>query len=296
MRVFLTGATGNVGQPVLRELLKRNIEVTALVREPAKLSGCRTVVGQLADLAPVSDEISRTDAVIHLASPRDNALEPILRNDIRGMATLLESWRNGNFVYMSSQTVYGIPRQTLVESTPLSPVCWYDWGKICNEFQLRMAEKIGKRREAISLRMALLFGVGPRSGDRQFLSLVYEQCQKGRTFVFDSEEGLETYGSSFIGEEDLGRFVVDALFLKLSGPFNVSGGYCTWRSLIETINKYAGTRSAFLIRPDAKPGPGEFRMPQSRSYLDTRAFVSGTGAESRQSIDDLVRNFVVSQR
>lgn len=296
MRVFLTGATGNVGQPVLNELLKRNFDVTALVRKPINIPGCRTVVGHIENLEPLSDEISRTDGIIHLASPRDNALEPILRNDIRGMAALQEFWRNGNFIYMSSQTVYGIPRQTLVEGTPLSPVCWYDWGKICNEFQLWMAVKQGNRGEAISLRMALLFGDGPRSEDRQFLSLVYEQCHKGRPFVFDSEEGLETYGSSFIGGEDLGRGVVDALFIRSSGPFNVSGGYCTWRSLIETINKYAGTSSGFLIRPGGKAGPGEFRLPQSRSYLDTRAFFSETASEARQSLDDLIRNFVASKR
>jgi nucleoside-diphosphate-sugar epimerase len=296
MRVFLTGATGNVGQPVLNELLKRNFDVTALVRKPIKIPGCRTVVGDIENLEPLSDEIWHADGIIHLASPRDNSLEPILRTDIVGMAALLKFWRHGNFVYMSSQTVYGIPRQTLTECTPLSPVCWYDWGKICNEFQLRMAEKQGNRGKAISLRMALLFGNGPRSDDRQFLSLIYEQCQKDRTFVFESEEGLETYGSSFIGGQDLGRAVVDALAIGISGPFNVSGGFCTWRSLIETINKHAGTSAGFIIRTGGKAEPGEFRLPQSRSYLDTRAFVSVTGFESHQSLDELVRNFVTSKR
>ena len=47
-KVFLTGATGYSGQPVLAELNRRGVPVTALVSREIGLSGCETVVGDLA--------------------------------------------------------------------------------------------------------------------------------------------------------------------------------------------------------------------------------------------------------
>ena len=290
-RIFLTGATGNAGRPVLAELLRRNYEVTALVRRSTTFRGCRTVTGELADAALFADEVSRADSVVHLASPRDNSRQSVVMEDVLGTGALLDAWRRGNFVFTSSQTVYGIPRQTLTESSPLDAMCWYDLGKVCNEFQLRMAEPSGDRGAAVSLRMALLLSAGDRRADRQFLPMVYEQCRRRVTFVFDSEEGLETYGSSFIGEEDLGRAVGDALNVKVPGAYNLAGGFCTWRSLIETINQHAGTDARLAVRHGAEPDIGEFRLPQSRSCLDTSAFTAETGFVPRQELDELVRRY-----
>jgi len=295
-RIFLTGPTGNAGRPVLAELLRRDYEVTALVRRPTHLPGCQTVIGELAEIGRLAEEVARAHAVVHLASPRSNSRRAVVSDDILGTGELIDAWQRGNFVYTSSQTVYGIPRETLTESSPLDAMCWYDLGKVCNEFQLRMAERTDGRGAAVSLRMALLFAAGDRRGDRQFLPMVYQQCRRRATFVFDSEEGLEAYGSSFIGEEDLGRAVGDALGVGESGPYNLAGGYCTWRSLIETINKLAGTDARLTVRPGAEPRLGEFRLPQSRSYLDTSAFAAETGFEPRQTLEALIERYVAEEK
>jgi nucleoside-diphosphate-sugar epimerase len=291
-RVFLTGATGNAGQPVLAELLRRGYDVTALVRRPAQLDGCRTVLGNLADLNKLAAEIGQSDAVIHLASPRSNDRDTVLRYDIRATGELLDLWQRGNFIYASSQTVYGIPRQPLTENSPLDAMCWYDLGKMCNEFQLRMSEPDERRGAAVSLRMALLFAAGDRRGDRQFLRAIYDQCRSGATFVFDSEEGLEMYGTSFIGEADFGRAVVDALGIRVSGPYNLAGPFCTWRSLIETLNRHVTKRATWVIRPGAEAGPREYRLPQSRSCLDASAFAAQTGFAPRQTLEEVIARFV----
>ncbi len=290
-QVFLTGATGNAGRPVLAELVRRGYEVTALVRRPEALEGCRTVAGDLADVAAFADEVRRADAVIHLASPRSNDRQTVVREEILATGALLDAWQCGNFICASSQTVYGVPRQALVESSPVDALCWYDLGKVCNEFQLRMCEPGGGRGAAVSLRLALVFAAGPRRGDRQFLPEVYEQCMRGAAFVFDSEEGLETYGSSFIGEEDLGRAVADAMKVERSGPYNLAGGFCTWRSLVEAIGRCAGTRADFVVRNGAEPEFGEYRLPQSRSFLDTSAFAAETAFEPEQTLEELVERY-----
>ncbi len=295
-RVFLTGATGNAGQPVLAELLRRGHEVTAMVRRPVTLDGCRTVLGDLADVRPLADEVARAEAIIHLASPRSNDRDVVLRDDVRGTGELLDLWQRGNFVYTSSQTVYGIPRQTLTENSPLDAACWYDLGKICNEFQMRMIEADCQRGAAVRLRMALLLATGGRRADRQFLRTIYDQCRAGAVFVFDSDEGLESYGTNFLGEEDLGRAVVDALGIRSSGPYNLAGPYCTWRSMVETINALAGTKARWVVRRGARPGPGEFRLPQSRSHIDGSAFARATGFTARQTLEEVIARLVAVER
>ncbi|MFC1521806.1 NAD-dependent epimerase/dehydratase family protein [Elusimicrobiota bacterium] len=292
MAIFVTGATGNTGRFVIPELAQRGLEAIAMMRKPEELPGCRGIKGDLLDIDRLAHEITRADAVIHLASPRTNDREIVLKEDINGTAKLLDHWAKGNFIYMSSQTVYGIPGSTLTESSPLKTSCWYDLGKVCNEFQVSMAGSKPGRGFGISLRMALLFGDGIRRNDRQFLPGIVEQCRMNKTFVFDSGEGLETYGSSFIGGRDLARAIVDSLDIKVSGAFNVAGAYTTWKQLISTLNDLLGTRSDIIIRKGAKPGPKECRLPQSRSYLDTTAFKTQTGFIPKESLEQTLKLYL----
>jgi nucleoside-diphosphate-sugar epimerase len=293
-RIFLTGATGNVGRPVLAELLKRGYEVSALVRRRIPdVAGYRPVFGNLDNLEPVLAEVAGCDGIVHLGSPRGNARATVHGQDVAGTGDLLDVWNVGNFVYASSQTVYGIPRGPLAETAPLAPEVWYDLGKVFNEQQLAMnAAMDDAPGAAVSLRLALVFGAGERRNDRQFLPVLLEQARLGKRVLFDSEEGLETYGSSFIGETDAARAFVDALDMKTSGPFNLAGGFCTWRAVFEAIDRHAGTRTRFVVRVGARPEDGEFRVPQSRSYLDTTAFAASTGFSARESLDELVGKFI----
>jgi nucleoside-diphosphate-sugar epimerase len=297
-RIFITGVTGNVGQPVLREFISQGYDVVALLRRPAEIPGCRVVIGSLEKAFQLQKEIMAADAIIHLASPRHSTRHSVIYYDIRGTGKLLDAWQRGHFVYMSSQTVYGFPRRLLVETESLQSSSWYDWGKICNEFQVQTAASLrGSNCQAgISLRMGLLYGSGTRRNDRQFLPWIYRLCMSGVSVVFDSEEGLETYGSSFIGEADLARAVAGSLKITHSGCFNVAAGYCTWKLLIETFCRFTGKRPKFVVRSGASCGPLEYRLPQSVSLLDTNSFNGQTGFVSRQAVDELVEQFVAVER
>lgn len=73
MNVFLTGATGLLGNNIARLLSDRGDTVTALVRnhpQPAVFDGVRArlVYGELGDEAVVSESIAGCDAVIHAAA------------------------------------------------------------------------------------------------------------------------------------------------------------------------------------------------------------------------------------
>src|SRR5438477_65168 len=141
MQLFVTGATGSIGQAVVPEFLGRGFAVTTLVRRQINIEGCRTIVGSLEEIGRISQEIAACDAVVHLACPRSVAPREVLQQDVVGTAELIDAWHKGPFIYASSSTVYGYPLGSLTERAPIDLENWYDRGKYINEFQLRLAER-----------------------------------------------------------------------------------------------------------------------------------------------------------
>jgi len=294
-KIFLTGASGNVGRPVLAELLGRGHEVTALVHRNTGLEGCRVVQANISEAGKYAGEVAASDAVIHLASTRGIERVPVVKEDILGTGLLLDSWRKGNFVYMSSQSVYGIPKGPLTEQHPLSTFCWYDIAKICGENQLAIEPAKPGRGVGVAFRMALLFGPGGNGRGDQYLETVFPHCVRGSVFAFESEEAMETAGSSFVGPADLARAIADSLELKTAGAYNISSGFCTWRSLIETMCKKCGLTPKFALLSELQPGAQYVRLPQSRSFVDPSLFISRTGFVTRQGLNELLDAFIRSQ-
>ena len=294
-KIFLTGASGNVGRPVLAELLSRGHEVTALVHKDRDLKGCRVIQAKLSEAGKYAAEAAASGAVIHLASTMSTDRNPAVNEDILGTGHLLDSWRKGNFIYASTHRVYDVSPGLLTEGTPLSPTCWYDISKICCENQLAIEPRRPGRGVGISFRLALLFSPGrSRRGD-QFLENIYAHCERGHTFAFASEEGLETAGSSFVGPGDLARAIADSLELGTAGAYNISSGFCTWRGLIEAMGRKGGFTPKFSLLTGLPKGAQYVRMPQGRSCIDTSLFSGRTGFAPRQDLEELVDGFIRNQ-
>jgi len=90
--LLLTGATGTVGLPLLRQLTARGIAVRCLVRDPRRLGAERVRVqialGDLSDHLSFRHALRGVDTVVHLASPiRDQPGGSI--EELAGVAT----WR-----------------------------------------------------------------------------------------------------------------------------------------------------------------------------------------------------------
>jgi uncharacterized protein len=66
-RIALIGATGNVGTRILNELVSRNHQVTAIVRDPSKIparAGVTAARGDAADPAGLAEVLKGHDAVV----------------------------------------------------------------------------------------------------------------------------------------------------------------------------------------------------------------------------------------
>jgi nucleoside-diphosphate-sugar epimerase len=181
--LFLTGVTGLAGQDVVAEFVRRGFAVTALVRKPAQLASCRIIVGDLSNPAPFAAEVEASDVIVHLASSRSFARQEVL-SDIAGSAGVIEHWKRGTFVYCSSGSLHSGSQVPLNESMPLALESGYALGKLCDEFQLRVAAGVGQRGPGITLRPGIFFGAGPRRNDRQMVGTLYERCRTGAKFLF----------------------------------------------------------------------------------------------------------------
>ncbi|HWW68320.1 MAG TPA: SDR family oxidoreductase [Duganella sp.] len=115
---FVTGATGLLGNNLVRELVARGVAVKALVRSPAKgqqqfagLAGVELVPGDMADVPAFADRLRGCDVVFHTAAFfRDNYKggshwEELQRINVEGTGLLIEhAYRAGvrRFVQTSS--------------------------------------------------------------------------------------------------------------------------------------------------------------------------------------------------
>ncbi|MEU4836084.1 SDR family oxidoreductase [Streptosporangium sp. NPDC023615] len=77
MRLTVCGATGGTGREVVRQALEAGHEVTAVVRDPARLpdglTGARVVTADLTDPRALRSAVEGRDAVISGLGPRDRA-------------------------------------------------------------------------------------------------------------------------------------------------------------------------------------------------------------------------------
>src|SRR5262249_399650 len=136
--VFLTGASGYAGQHVLAEFVRRGLHVTAFVRKAASLPNCSIVVGDLNAVQQFADRLAAAQAIVYLARLRSYE-RYVTMMEIVGTSLLLEAWRNGPFIYVSSAGVERGRSEALHERMPIRFHTWYGVGKLCNEFQLRVA-------------------------------------------------------------------------------------------------------------------------------------------------------------
>jgi nucleoside-diphosphate-sugar epimerase len=177
MKVFVTGASGYVGEAVVGGLLSAGHEVVGLVRSgraatslAAARPGVTTLIGDLRRKEHWTEVVAGCDAVVHLAAQKQGNLHEQLAGTVATTERLLDAlgdgW-SGRFVHASSFAVYDYrklrPGDRLDESSPLyDPVFEggpYSQTKILQE---RLVDEFGRRSQAstVVLRIAGVYGHG----------------------------------------------------------------------------------------------------------------------------------------
>ena len=131
MTIFLTGATGFVGSAVLRQLLKKSLDVRALARpggDRRNIAGlaCEVVEGDLTDTSSYKHSLIGCTAVFHVAAdyrlwaPDSAAMDRVNIDATRDLFRLATDNGAERIVYTSSVATLGINRDNTPadEETP----------------------------------------------------------------------------------------------------------------------------------------------------------------------------------
>lgn len=115
MKVFVTGASGFVGQALLEDLIKNQYQVYALIRDIkteglVKGKGAIPITGDLLDVNSWSNALKGVDAIIHLAAKIrfSGPLEKFYKTNVTGTRILLEAAANNGiktFIYVSAAAI-----------------------------------------------------------------------------------------------------------------------------------------------------------------------------------------------
>jgi CDP-glucose 4,6-dehydratase len=154
-KILITGATGMIGSWLVKELLKREAFVVALVRDidyqtefyrSGDYLKVSIVNGSIEDFSTINRAINEyeIDTVIHLGAQTIVGAayrQPLLtfESNIRGTYNLLEACRHGKnhvkrIVIASSDKAYGTSKQLpYTEDLPLNGIHPYDVSKSCTD-------------------------------------------------------------------------------------------------------------------------------------------------------------------
>jgi UDP-glucose 4-epimerase len=177
MLLALTGATGFIGQHLLRELPKRGYRIRALLRRPASLPAgtASAVIGDLTRPQNMSAALEGVDAVIHSAGLA-HGMSGIPEDDYRvlnteatiGLARAARRAGAKRFVFLSSIRAQCGPtaEMVLTEAVEPRPTDAYGMSKLAAERGLADLDL-----EWVALRAVLVYGRGVKGNMAQLMRL-----------------------------------------------------------------------------------------------------------------------------
>ena len=259
MKVFVTGATGFIGQTLVRKLRERGDEVRAGVRNPDKAAwlrddlGCELIVGTLADRDSIRRGLEGCDAAVHQAAIYELGIPASRRhlmyeaNVLGTEAVLSEALAAGvkKAVYVSSVVAFGDTQGRIVDEThePTGPARSY------YEETKRDAHQIARRliAEGLPLTIVQPGGVyGPN--DHSELGGQIIRAARGRMPYLIFPESRIT----MVHVEDVADGIVLALDSGVPGESYVLGGETTtMKDLLTKTARLAGQRPPLLPIPTA---------------------------------------------
>ncbi|MER7578375.1 condensation domain-containing protein [Kitasatospora sp. NPDC097691] len=260
--VLLTGATGGVGAAVLQELMAQGRPVRVLVRPESAhlpaLNGAEVAEGDLADTDSLRSAVEGVDAVIHSACTfTDHA------TDLAAMRALVDGWRGGPFVFVSSIDAYGRPEGTEVpEGAPSgAAVTPYGQAKLdCERILFEAAA--GGRGPVTAVRAPIVWGPHHRLRDQLRWGStgdLYQAALAGRPIRLPAAE--DWYGASWVHAAALARALAACAVPEHPAAgrvVNAVSGHVSWAEFTAELVRLLGSASPLTLGPDAD---AELRRP-----------------------------------
>lgn len=110
MRLTIFGASGGTGRQLVEQALAGGHEVTAVVRDPARLAvpahrGLRVVTADIMDPASILPTVTGADAVLTAAGPRGTGRTSVITDSVRSITAAMDKAGTRRLLALSGSIV-----------------------------------------------------------------------------------------------------------------------------------------------------------------------------------------------
>jgi putative NADH-flavin reductase len=165
MRVVIFGASGQTGRLLIEQAVSQGVEVTAFVRDPARLSpsgSVRVVQGDVLDAAAVDRAVASQDAVLVALGTATRGHPPVLPQGIRHILAAMEKHGVLRVVLVSAAGALHEPSGSIIGNLGLAMARAYLPG-VYREHRAMLEELRKRSLDWIVVRPVILTN-GPRTG------------------------------------------------------------------------------------------------------------------------------------
>jgi dTDP-4-dehydrorhamnose reductase len=227
MKVLVTGAAGQLGQDVVKELERKGHEAVGVDRHQLDITDAGAVDSLISDVKP--------DAILHCAAytnvdKAEEDREAAYNVNALGSENLAKAAANNQskLLYVSTDYVFdGSATEPYEADHPTKPLGVYGETKLAGE---EMVQKHLERYYIV--RTAWVYGIHGNNFVKTMLKLGAERDELG---VVHDQVGSPTY------TVDLARFMVELVETDKYGIYHASNeGVCSWYEFAVEIFKQAG--------------------------------------------------------
>ena len=254
-RILVSGATGLIGQTIVKFLLRENEHVIALVRNIERAESIlgkanRNLDYMIGDICDIEPKNINVDYIIHGASQTSSKAfvdEPIetITTALLGTKNMLEFARINNvkgFVYLSSMEVYGSPLNDLKidekHETNLDTMkvrsCYPESKRMCESLCASYSSEFGVPAKVV--RLTQTFGPGVKYNDGRVFA-EFARCAIERRNII-----LKTKGEtkrSYLYTEDAVNAILTVLYNGTPGEAYNAANEDTYCSIFEMAKMVA---------------------------------------------------------
>ena len=265
-RILVTGATGLIGQWLVKKIITEGNAVVALVRNKEKAKAVlgkesdklSFIVGDVTSIIPQKYDI---DYIVHGASQTSSKAfidEPVetIMTAINGTKNMLEIARLSSvkgFVYLSSMEVYGSPstdeKIDEIHSTNLDAMkvrsCYPESKRMCESICSSYTSEYGVPAKVV--RLTQTFGPGVKYDDGRVFAEFARCAIEGRNIV------LKTKGETkrnYLYTEDAVNAILTVLYKGLPGEaYNAANEstYCSIYEMARLVAEKFGNGKTFVV-------------------------------------------------
>lgn len=291
MKVFISGADGFVGSNLVRELLGRNYEVVAFVKEgddPKTIKGLDIDIqfGNLLDVNSINRAMKGCDAVIHTAA--STAIWPY-RSDIQrrinvggtiNMVTAARKHEVSKYIHIGTANSFGFGSKTDPgdETKPYaSSIYGMDYLDTKYEAHQYVLDQVKQHKfPGLIINPTFMFGPYPaRLGSAKMIVSVYENKIPGYT----------RGGRNYIAVKDVCVGIANAITDgKVGESYIVGHKNLSYREIFQMISDVVGVKSPKLKIPSLAVKSIGWANTVSAKFLNVEPSVSY--AMAKMSLDE----------